>query len=64
MGPEQLRAVAAFARVAQHASFSKAAATLGVSPSALSQTIRALEDRVIGIADQRVRCCPWHCRGG
>jgi DNA-binding transcriptional LysR family regulator len=46
MGPEQLRAVAAFARVAQHASFSKAAATLGVSPSALSQTIRALEDRV------------------
>ncbi len=46
LGPEQLRAVAAFARVAQHASFSKAAATLGVSPSALSQTIRALEDRV------------------
>jgi len=45
-GPEQLRAVAAFARVAQHASFSKAAATLGVSPSALSQTVRALEDRV------------------
>lgn len=46
MGPEQLPAVAAFARVAQHASFSKAAATLGVSPSALSQTIRALEDRI------------------
>ena len=46
MGLEQLRAVAAFARVAQHASFSKAAATLGVSPSALSQTVRALEDRV------------------
>jgi len=46
MSPEQLPAVAAFARVAQHASFSKAAATLGVSPSALSQTIRALEDRV------------------
>src|SRR5258708_23044693 len=46
VGPDQLPAVAAFARVAQHASFSKAAATLGVSPSALSQTIRALEDRV------------------
>src|SRR5258708_40304226 len=46
MGPEQLPAVAAFARVAQHASFSKAAATLGVSPAALSQTIRALEDRI------------------
>ena len=46
VSPEQLPAVAAFARVAQHASFSKAAATLGVSPSALSQTIRALEDRV------------------
>lgn len=46
LGPEQLPAVAAFARVAQHASFSKAAATLGVSPSALSQTIRVLEDRV------------------
>jgi DNA-binding transcriptional LysR family regulator len=46
MSPDQLPAVAAFARVAQHASFSKAAATLGISPSALSQTIRALEDRV------------------
>src|ERR1700682_4337808 len=45
-GPEQLPAVAAFARVAQLASFSKAAAALGVSPSALSQTIRALEARL------------------
>jgi DNA-binding transcriptional LysR family regulator len=43
---DQLPAVAAFARVAQLASFSKAAATLGVSPSALSQTIRALEARL------------------
>ena len=46
MGPEQLPAVAAFARVAQLASFSKAADTLGVSPSALSQTIRSLEARL------------------
>src|SRR6202158_4492762 len=46
VGPEQLPAVAAFARVAQLASFSKAAAALGVSPSALSQTIRALETRL------------------
>jgi DNA-binding transcriptional LysR family regulator len=46
VAPEQLPAVAAFARVAQLASFSKAAATLGVSPSALSQTIRALEARL------------------
>src|SRR6202048_4850993 len=45
-GPEQLPAVAAFARVAQRASFSRAAAALGVSPSALSQTIRALETRL------------------
>src|SRR5258707_12761143 len=43
---DQLRAVAAFGRVAQLASFSKAAETLGVSPSALSQTIRALEARL------------------
>jgi len=46
VAPDQLPAVAAFARVAQLASFSKAAATLGVSPSALSQTIRALEARL------------------
>src|SRR6202011_5208691 len=46
VGPEQLPAVAAFARVAQLASFSKAAAALGVTPSALSQTVRALETRL------------------
>jgi DNA-binding transcriptional LysR family regulator len=45
-GPDQLPAVAAFARVAQHASFTRAAAELGVSPSALSQTVRALEARL------------------
>src|SRR5258708_38502813 len=46
VSPDQLPAVAAFARVGQLASFSKGAATLGVSPSALSQTIRALEARL------------------
>ncbi|HAU81857.1 LysR family transcriptional regulator [Stenotrophomonas sp. TWI273] len=38
-----LPAVVAFARVAHHASFTRAADELGVSPSALSQTVRALE---------------------
>jgi DNA-binding transcriptional LysR family regulator len=46
VGPEQLPAVAAFARVAQRSSFTRAAAELGVSPSALSQTVRALETRL------------------
>jgi DNA-binding transcriptional LysR family regulator len=46
LGPDQLPAVAAFARVAQHASFTRAAAELGVSPSALSQTVRTLEQRL------------------
>src|SRR5258708_21211095 len=46
VSPDQLPAVAAFARVAQPASFSKGAATLGVSPSARSQPIRALEARL------------------
>ena len=41
-----LSAVVAFARVADHASFSRAADALGVSPSALSQTVRALEARM------------------
>lgn len=36
----------AFAAVVRHGSFTRAAAHLGVSPSALSQTIRALEDRL------------------
>lgn len=39
----QLRA---FVAVAEALSFSRAAASLGVSPSALSQTIRGLEERV------------------
>jgi DNA-binding transcriptional LysR family regulator len=36
----------AFAAVVRHGNFTRAAAHLGVSPSALSQTIRALEDRL------------------
>src|ERR1700733_6851693 len=41
-----LDGVEAFLSVAQHRSFRKAAAELGVSPSAMSQTVRALEARV------------------
>ncbi len=41
-----LDGVEAFIRVAERRSFSAAAADLGVSPSAISQIIRALEDRV------------------
>ncbi|WDS35131.1 LysR family transcriptional regulator [Pseudoxanthomonas sp.] len=43
MAASPLPAVVAFTRVAHHASFSRAADELGVSPSALSQTVRALE---------------------
>lgn len=41
-----LDGIEAFLRVAKHRSFSAAAADLGVSPSAVSQSIRALEARV------------------
>jgi len=43
MAASPLPAVVAFARVAHHASFTRAADELGVSASALSQTVRALE---------------------
>ncbi|RYX97223.1 MAG: LysR family transcriptional regulator [Comamonadaceae bacterium] len=46
MSPALLPAIAAFARVAHHASFTRAAVELGVSPSALSQTMRSLEARL------------------
>ncbi|NUP05898.1 MAG: LysR family transcriptional regulator [Polyangiaceae bacterium] len=38
--------LSAFAAIVQHGSFVRAAAHLGVSPSALSQTIRQLEERL------------------
>jgi len=38
--------LSAFVAVAEHRSFAKAAAYLGISPPTLSQTIRALEDRL------------------
>ncbi len=41
-----LPAIAAFAEVAREGSFTRAAARIGVSPSALSQTVRALEERL------------------
>src|ERR1700746_1783846 len=41
-----LDGVEAFLSVAQHRSFRKAAAELGVTPSAISQAVRALEVRV------------------
>src|SRR3981189_2708261 len=44
-----LDGVAAFLSVAQHRSFRRAAAQLGVTPSAVSQAVRALEARV-GVA--------------
>ena len=41
-----LDGVVAFLSVAQHRNFRKAAAELGVTPSAISQAVRALEARV------------------
>lgn len=46
MNRHALDGVDAFLRVADKRSFSAAAAEMGVSPSAVSQTIRALEDRI------------------
>jgi DNA-binding transcriptional LysR family regulator len=46
MAAAPLPAVVAFARVAHHASFTRAAAELAVSPSALSQTVRTLESQL------------------
>ena len=45
LSADQLSAVAALARVVHYGSFTKAAIELGVSTSALSQTIRTLEAR-------------------
>ena len=46
MDKPRLNDLAAFAAVARHRSFTRAAAELGVSPSALSHAMRGLEDRV------------------
>ncbi|MGV7121269.1 LysR family transcriptional regulator [Sphingopyxis sp. 550A] len=46
MKGEDLRDLSAFTAVAEEGSFTRAAARLGVSQSALSQTIRSLEERV------------------
>jgi DNA-binding transcriptional LysR family regulator len=46
MKPEQLPALQVFCRVAHHGSFTRAAAELGVSSSALSQTVRTLETQL------------------
>ncbi|CUW43628.1 transcriptional regulator, LysR family [Brucella vulpis] len=46
MQNENLRDLNAFVAVAETGSFTRAAAQLGVSQSALSQTIRNLEERV------------------
>jgi len=46
MTRENFNDLAAFATVAKERSFTRAAAKLGVSQSALSQTIRALEERI------------------
>ncbi len=56
MSPELLPAIAVFAEVARHASFTKAAAQLGVSASALSQTVRTLEKRLgVRLLDRSTR---------
>src|ERR1700754_1654872 len=46
MSSEDYRDIVAFLAVAQERSFTRAAARLGVSPSAVSHTVRALETRL------------------
>lgn len=56
MPNDLLPAIAAFARVAHHASFTRAAREMGVSPSALSQSVRALEARLgVRLLDRSTR---------
>ncbi|MGK2284520.1 LysR family transcriptional regulator [Pedomonas sp. V897] len=44
--PSEFGALRAFVAVAEQRSFSRAAESLGISPSALSQTVRGLEERL------------------
>lgn len=54
--PALLPSIAAFACVARQASFTRAALELGVSPSALSQTIKTLEARLgVRLLDRTTR---------
>ena len=46
MAPVQLTELTAFVAVAEHLSFTKAAAQIGVALPTMSQTIRALEERL------------------
>lgn len=56
MPPDLLPAISAFARVAHHESFTRAAREMGVSPSALSQTVRSLEGRLgVRLLDRTTR---------
>lgn len=56
MTPSLLPAIATFAVVARHASFTRAALELGVSPSALSQSVSALERQVgVRLLDRSTR---------
>jgi DNA-binding transcriptional LysR family regulator len=56
MAPELLPLIAAVERVAHHASFTRAADELGVSPSALSQNLRTLEARLgVRLLDRSTR---------
>lgn len=56
MSPDLMPAIAVFARVAHHGSFTRAAAELGVSPSALSQSLRTLEKRLaVRLLDRSTR---------
>jgi DNA-binding transcriptional LysR family regulator len=56
MTPDLLPLIAAFERVAHHASFTRAAEELNVSPSALSQNLRTLEARLgVRLLDRSTR---------
>src|SRR5690348_4999808 len=46
MDRRMLEGLSALAAIVERGGFARAAATLGVTPSALSQTIRQLEDRL------------------